>query len=56
MTNVRDRLLDATECLVYRHGVHCVGIDRILATAKVAETASGFRSELSNAEAANELS
>jgi AcrR family transcriptional regulator len=37
MTSVRDRLLDATERLVYRHGVNGVGIDRILATAKVAK-------------------
>src|SRR5437868_5898673 len=37
MNSVRDRLLDATERLVYRHGVHGVGIDRILATAKVAK-------------------
>jgi AcrR family transcriptional regulator len=37
MSAVRDRLLDATERLVYRHGVNGVGIDRILATAKVAK-------------------
>jgi AcrR family transcriptional regulator len=37
MTTVRARLLDATERLVYRHGVNGVGIDRILATAKVAK-------------------
>jgi AcrR family transcriptional regulator len=37
MTDVRDRLLDATERLVYRRGVHGVGIDTILAEARVAK-------------------
>jgi AcrR family transcriptional regulator len=37
MSEVRDRLLNAAERLVYRHGVHGVGIDAILAEAKVAK-------------------
>lgn len=37
MSAVRDRLLDSAERLVYRHGVHGVGIDAILADAKVAK-------------------
>jgi AcrR family transcriptional regulator len=37
MSYVRDRLLDSAERLVYRHGVHGVGIDAILAEAKVAK-------------------
>jgi AcrR family transcriptional regulator len=37
MSDVRTRLLDAAERLVYRHGVHGIGIDTILADAKVAK-------------------
>lgn len=37
MTEVRDRLLDAAEKLIYRHGVHGVGIDTILAEANAAK-------------------
>lgn len=37
MLDVRDRLLDATEALVYRNGVNGVGIDTILAEARVAK-------------------
>jgi AcrR family transcriptional regulator len=37
MIEVRDRLLDAAEKLIYRHGVHGVGIDTILAEAGAAK-------------------
>lgn len=37
MTEVRERLLDAAEKLIYRHGVHGVGIDTILAEAGAAK-------------------
>jgi AcrR family transcriptional regulator len=37
MTDVRDRLLDAAEKLIYRHGVHGVGIDTILVEANAAK-------------------
>jgi len=37
MGEVRDRLLDAAEKLIYRHGVHGTGIDTILAEAGAAK-------------------
>jgi AcrR family transcriptional regulator len=37
MSEVRERLLDAAEKLIYRQGVHAVGIDTILAEAKAAK-------------------
>src|SRR6266540_3754678 len=37
MNDVRERLLDATEALVYQNGIHGTGIDAILAAAHAAK-------------------